>query len=643
MSHLLRNIIVLLLVIPSITFAQYGSSDRPILKDPEHKETHYEELAAWFCKTPQFNLDSSYFYYSEWEKLLLKQTPLNYTKLTKVNVEWAKNYKNFQFFTKARARAHTGLKYYDKLTNKKKESLLGADLLYVLSITYLKTGEEKKALFYFLKQDSILKNRNDDISKGMYLHHKADFNYGYSKGDKKLAVQLFNESIPLLKKQKEYVTVARTYMILSSVLKSEDRLVESKALRDSLQKYAEVARNPYLLTYNPLEASYLLIVSGNYQEARKQILQVLSEMKKYGLNKTNFYQSAVQDLGEIAWKSKQYDLSIEYYKECLDIAKSLDMVQMQLSLLEILSYVYNDKGDYQTALYFLHQYKDLNQKNQQEKADRSTIEHELEIALTNKELQLEKNRTFSNNLLAGFVILVLAIFYGIYTYRKQNKLNALLQNNIQQKEVLLKEIHHRVKNNLSVISGLLELQSYSLKNEAIEQTFKESQNRVKSIALIHQRLYQHENLASIELREYINDLYKQIHNVFNKSDQKVVFSNKVKELLLDIDTAVSLGLIINELLTNSFKYAFQADQVGEINIELMIKNEGSYQLIYTDTGQGLPNDFDFKKVNSFGLRLVSRLCKQLFGKIEFQKTNGHSAFIIDFKDKIGKFKEEQES
>jgi two-component sensor histidine kinase len=308
--------------------------------------------------------------------------------------------------------------------------------------------------------------------------------------------------------------------------------------------------------------------------------------------------------------------------------------------LEILSYVYNDKGDYKNALDYLHKYKELNKKNEKELSDRSTAEHELEIDLTNQKNKLEQNKTYSNLLAVGLLIFGLGFGYVVYSYRKQNKLNQLLEKNIQQKEDLLKEIHHRVKNNLSVISGLLELQSFTLKNDAFEMTFKESQNRVKSIALIHQRLYQHESVSSIELKEYINDLYKQIYNVFN-SNKEVIFTNRLEKTMLDIDTAVPLGLILNELFTNSFKYAFKTNPVGAIIIELNTIEEGSYQLLYKDNGQGLEKDFDFKKVSSFGLKLVSRLCVQLFGKVKYEKTNDHSIFTIDFKDNVGKIKAEQ--
>ena len=126
----------------------------------------------------------------------------------------------------------------------------------------------------------------------------------------------------------------------------------------------------------------------------------------------------------------------------------------------------------------------------------------------------------------------------------------------------MKEIHHRVKNNLQVISGLLELQSKALNDEAAKDALREGRNRVRSIALIHQNLYQFENLSTIELKRFVNDLCRQVESVFKKQN-KVAMNIKVPDLRLDIDSAVPLGLIMNELLSNSFKYAFNDASQGK--------------------------------------------------------------------------------
>lgn len=197
-----------------------------------------------------------------------------------------------------------------------------------------------------------------------------------------------------------------------------------------------------------------------------------------------------------------------------------------------------------------------------------------------------------------------------------------------EKDVLMKEIHHRVKNNLQVISGLLELQSKSLNDETAKNALMEGRSRVRSIALIHQNLYQFENLNSIELKRFVNDLCRQVENVFKKQN-KPVMNIEVPNLYLDIDTAVPLGLIMNELLSNSFKYAFNNTISGKINLEINMLEEGKYKLIYSDNGPGLPADFDLSKATTLGIQLINDLSRQIGGKVKYENNNG-AAFTINF-------------
>jgi len=197
-----------------------------------------------------------------------------------------------------------------------------------------------------------------------------------------------------------------------------------------------------------------------------------------------------------------------------------------------------------------------------------------------------------------------------------------------EKEVLMKEIHHRVKNNLQVISGLLELQGKTLTDEVAREALLEGRNRVRSIALIHQNLYQFENLSSIDLKRFINDLCRQVQSVFQK-EKKVSLAVEVPDVNLDIDSAVPLGLILNELLSNSFKYAFRETSAGAITVAIRTISEGRFQLIYSDSGPGLPDDFDLKKATTLGLQLVNDLSRQIGGKVTYEFRNG-AAFTINF-------------
>lgn len=199
---------------------------------------------------------------------------------------------------------------------------------------------------------------------------------------------------------------------------------------------------------------------------------------------------------------------------------------------------------------------------------------------------------------------------------------------LSEKDVLMKEIHHRVKNNLQVISGLLELQSKTVNDDAAKDALMEGRNRVRSIALIHQNLYQFENLSSIELKRFVNDLCRQIESVYKKQN-KITMNINVPVLYLDIDSAVPLGLIMNELLSNSFKYAFNARAAGKINLEIHVVEEGKYELHYSDNGPGLPHDFDLSSATTLGMQLIHDLSRQIGGKVKYEHKNG-ATFIINF-------------
>ena len=182
---------------------------------------------------------------------------------------------------------------------------------------------------------------------------------------------------------------------------------------------------------------------------------------------------------------------------------------------------------------------------------------------------------------------------------------------LQEREMLLKEIHHRVKNNLQVISSLLDLQSGSITDENTKALVKEGQSRVKSIALIHQLLYQTDNYTSINFEKYLEQLMAFLHNTFNRPENKIKYFINAVNVQLDIDTAIPLALITNELATNAYKYAFKSNMDGRIVIELNKINEVFYELRFSDNGNGLPEKFNLEKNNSLGLKLVKILTKRM--------------------------------
>ena len=234
-----------------------------------------------------------------------------------------------------------------------------------------------------------------------------------------------------------------------------------------------------------------------------------------------------------------------------------------------------------------------------------------------------------------------------------------IKTSLEEKRVLLKEIHHRVKNNMQIVSSLLSLQSRYIEDENALDVFKESQNRVKSMAMIHENLYQTQNLARINFDEYIQKLISGLFNSYSSDSGLIKPQMDLCKVSLDVDTAVPCGLILNELVTNSIKHAFKeakphdkvykstsnpADEsreptnkkfanpkYGIINVKLSKESENMVELVVNDNGRGFPENIDFQNTLSLGLQLVNNLVNQINGTIELKNNDG-TEFRIRFKN-----------
>ena len=210
---------------------------------------------------------------------------------------------------------------------------------------------------------------------------------------------------------------------------------------------------------------------------------------------------------------------------------------------------------------------------------------------------------------------------------------AKTESSLQEKELLLREIHHRVKNNLQVISSLLSLQSRTSKDEQAIEMAKESQNRIKVMALIHEKLYRSKDFANVEFNDYIKNLANDLFASYRVSASRISLKLEIEDLSLGIDTAIPTGLIINELVTNCLKYAFSKDSDGEIRISLRSLNDGQNELIVSDNGVGIPETLDIKNAESLGLRMITNLTERsLHGNVSINRNNG-TEFKIIFKEK----------
>jgi PAS domain S-box-containing protein len=223
---------------------------------------------------------------------------------------------------------------------------------------------------------------------------------------------------------------------------------------------------------------------------------------------------------------------------------------------------------------------------------------------------------------------VMTKFLGI-AYDKTDIYNANFS--LQEKEVLLKEIHHRVKNNLQIITGLLELQSSSILDEKVKELFRSSQHRINAMSGIHEMLYQGDSLSNIDYSDYLNNLFSTLLLSMKGSNSDIQFNIKVDSIKLNIDTAIPLGLIINEIATNSLKHGVTNDSDGIINVEINKMDLSNYEMLIGDNGVGISNNAG-QGGKTLGLKLIKQLTKQLKGSIELDESKQGTNYIIKFQE-----------
>lgn len=374
---------------------------------------------------------------------------------------------------------------------------------------------------------------------------------------------------------------------------------------------------------------------GNALKRLKRYPEALSEYKKaqalaQKINYTNAFSAVLANLGEINLLMKNYPEALKYQLKTIELMeKDGDRSNIIENYLHV-STIYEKMDNYPMALAFQKKARLLKDSTATKESDAAMSElltkYETEkkqatIATQQQQLSQQSRVQWLSigiaALLAGF------LFVGYRSYMARTKANKLLAIKNSENELLLKEIHHRVKNNLEVVSSLLALQSAQIDDQHTKDAMQEGQNRVQSIGIVHQKLYLGTNLGAIEMKDYFINLGESILDSFG-AEKRVTIECAMEQLDVDIDTAVPLGLIVNELLTNTLKYAFPTGQNGKVLIKLEKRKDGILQLEVSDNGVGKSG---VTQGTGFGGQLVSLLTKQLSGSMRENTENGTSIYF----------------
>jgi two-component sensor histidine kinase len=321
------------------------------------------------------------------------------------------------------------------------------------------------------------------------------------------------------------------------------------------------------------------------------------------------YSSKVRELG-LGVKT----LNLESVKEYLDLKSSKDEIavlnnEKQLKELQLLN-----EATLRQSLEKENRFKDsLLLRGAELQAS-----HDREYQLQQTKLKNEQHLRLS--LLAGLSSALLLGSLAFFLYRKQRKKNIIIAKQAEELETLMKEIHHRVKNNLQVISSLLDLQSMTIKDTKAASAIKESKNRVQSMALIHQNLYNVGNIKGINMQDYIQNLARSLFDSYNIQPDKISLKTDIDPLSLDVDTVIHIGLTLNELISNALKYAFNEQESGEITVIFKME-DNNLLLKVRDNGKGFKNSYD-NQGNSFGFKIIRAFAQKLKAKLDVFNNDG---------------------
>lgn len=609
LSKFILPILIFTLSVISIPIAQAQSSQE-IINQAEKLKWLDIDSALWFLAS---KLDSA----NKIDNQLL---------LADLQIEMSKAYNAKRDCDSIKFWMEKAKPIYKKLNNKRGK----AEVNYQEGYWYYCQGKYETALEFILKGLAIMESINDTrgIALGnLRLARIYHFTYKLHNSSKygSIGGQKFEEVNDLINAADSWSFAGHGFRVLKEIDKA------SYAFAQSLRLAKETNSTGVLsMAYNDLASFYA--ETGIYDSAEYYFYKSLEIANPDDERQIMVIRSGLC----------QSYLAAKQYQKCIDVA-NLAMITIlktndSFFLSEVPEYIakaYEELGQFDSAYKYMKMnwiYSDsLFTKNQEDALENMRVKYETD----KKDKQLASQKKNNIFIIAISIILVILLGVLLLYYKKRNEKNKeLTQLNIeldkknQQNELLLKEIHHRVKNNLEMVKSLIALQSAKLDDSATKDAMMASQSRVQTMGIIHQKLYQGDNLGSIEMKDYFVNLSEGILDTFNAED-KVKIACVMDELELDIDTAVPIGLIVNELLTNALKYAFPKDRLGNIKINLSKQNE-TLQLQVSDNGIGKSEE-NSPHGTGFGSQLISLLTIQLNGQMEESQEGG---MTVSFKFNI---------
>lgn len=492
------------------------------------------------------------------------------------------------------------------------ESLKILDKIDTLTLTKTEKIKRKGKKLVLYNNFAIFNKSTENYTEANFYYNKA-YKIALKLNNKRVAGIILSNQGDLLIKIKQYEKALR---ILS---KSKDLKTQNN--------YSQVS-----IAVTDLN---IALAYKNLKENNKA-LQIFNKIILFFRKQKSqsYLMYSLSGRGELFVQTKSYQKAINDCESAFAIATKNDDLEYQQTNCKCLSESYYAVKNFKKAYNYQTKYikfKDsIFNSNNVKKNTQMQMQYDFDKQNELQKVKIEnkatENRFIIRSLILGLISLIIlsALLYKLYTNRiTNNKIlaekNKQINKALAENEILLKETHHRVKNSLQMISSLLYLQSENIEDKKASESVKDGQIRVKSMALIHQKLYQKDNLTGVEVSDYINDLAESIFQSHNISNKDITLNIEVEKMILDIDTITPIGIILNELIVNALKHAFTG--VNDALIKIMLhKKEDILLLQVADNGNGF--DKTIKKEKSFGLKLIKSLSRKLKADLSFTNNNG---------------------
>lgn len=464
--------------------------------------------------------------------------------------------------------------------------------------TYAITNEYELAEEYFVKALEGFRELGEEANEHTMLLNMGGFYR--EKGEPDKALPYIKEALAYFESTGTIHEIARGYYNLGGVYLDKNNLDESEEAYIICKVYFDSLGHTMRSVGCLLNLSEIAFRKGN--NARAVSLAEEARKLSAGIGTTNQEANALFKLYTFAKARNQYSEALGYHESYKALQDSINLAESKKAIAE------------------------LDKKYQTERRDREVAELSATNAMNELALKKQRNRQNVQTAITALVLLSTVLLFFLYRNHKRSNLalqekNAIIQTSLTDKEVLLKEIHHRVKNNLQFISSLLNLQARHVADPNTLAMLTEGKNRINSMAILHQKLYQEDNLKGVNMKDYIENLLESLEHSLKVDATRIDVVAQIDPMVLDIDTATPIGLVLNELITNAFKYAFPGEANGRVLVRLREENN-HLMLQVKDNGVGLPAGFDSSTSKSFGMELVQSLAQKLKARVDISGHDG---------------------